>query len=189
MGAVSVHTHLKMEGTWQVYRPGERWHRPAHQARIVLTTERREAVGFALGITEVVRRDHEDDVVGHLGPDLLGDDWNVERAVTNLTVAGPEPIGLTLVDQRNLAGIGNVYRNEVCFLRGVHPLTPTTSVADLNAMVKLAHRMMNADKQNVIRRRPWVYGQAGRRCRRCGTRIESIDLGGQQMCFCPHCQR
>lgn len=188
IGTVSIHTHLKMEGAWQVYRPNDRWRRPAHQARIVLATENRVAVGFSLGITEVVQREQEDEVVGYLGPDLLGDDWDPELALENLLASGAEPIALALVDQRILAGIGNVYRNELCFLRGVHPLTPVDSVPDPSAMIRLAHRMMNADKNNVVRRRPWVYGRAGKNCRRCGSRIESFELGGQPICFCPHCQ-
>lgn len=188
VGANSVHTHLQMEGVWHVYRRGGRWRLPAHQARIVLATETHEAVGFSLGITEVVRRDHEADVVGHLGPDLLGDDWDAGAAVANLSLVGDRPIGSSLIDQRNLAGIGNIYRSEVCFLRGVHPLTPVAEVSDLEAMVGLAHRMMQADKANVRRRRPWVYGRRGQPCRRCGRAIEAVDLDRQTVCFCPRCQ-
>ncbi|OUS94015.1 DNA-formamidopyrimidine glycosylase family protein [Rhodococcus sp. NCIMB 12038] len=188
VGDHSIHTHLKMEGAWHIYAPDSRWRRPAHQARIVLATEDRVAVGFSLGITEILRRDDEESAVGHLGPDLLGPDWDAGTAIENLRAAGEQPIGLALTDQRNLAGLGNVYRNEVCFLRGVHPYTPASEVTDLPAMVTLAHRMIHADKNNSIRRRPWVYGRAGQRCRRCGTVIEGHDLGRQEIFFCTYCQ-
>ncbi|PBC52828.1 DNA glycosylase [Rhodococcus sp. ACS1] len=188
VGDHSIHTHLKMEGAWHIYAPDSRWRRPAHQARIVLATEDRVAVGFSLGITEILQRDDEEFAVGHLGPDLLGPDWDAGTAVRNLRAAGEQPIGLALTDQRNLAGLGNVYRNEVCFLRGVHPYTPAAEVTDLPAMVTLAHRMIHADKNNSIRHRPWVYGRAGQRCRRCGTVIEGHDLGRQEIFFCTYCQ-
>ncbi|AOW92187.1 DNA glycosylase [Rhodococcus sp. WMMA185] len=189
VGDHSIHTHLKMEGAWHIYAPGSPWRRPGHQARIVLATEHRVAVGFSLGIAEVLNRAGEDSAVGHLGPDLLGPDWDADTAVDNLRKADEQPIGLALVDQRNLAGLGNFYRTEVCFLRGVHPFTPASAVADLPAMVHLAHRMINADKNSPHRRRPWVYGRARRPCRRCGTVIEEHHLGLQRICFCTYCQR
>ncbi|EOM75421.1 Fpg/Nei family DNA glycosylase [Rhodococcus rhodnii] len=186
-GGRTVHTHLKMEGAWHVYPSGGRWARPAHEARIVLATTDHEAVGFALGITEILPTDREAEVVGHLGPDLLGPDWDAERAAANLAADGDRPIGEALVDQRNLAGIGNVYRNELCFLRGVDPVTPVSKV-DSAAMVRLAHRMMHADKNNPIRRRPWVYGRSGRRCRRCGAALVTRTMAGQRIVHCPSCQ-
>ncbi|MEV0945986.1 DNA-formamidopyrimidine glycosylase family protein [Rhodococcus sp. NPDC049939] len=189
VGDHSIHTHLKMEGAWHIYAPDSAWRRPGHQARIVLATEHRVAVGFSLGITEVIARDAEASAIGPLGPDLLGPDWDTSTAVRNLLEAGEQPIGLALVDQRNLAGLGNLYRSEVCFLRGVHPFTPTSEVIDLPAMVILAHRMIHADKNSPHRHRPWVYGRAGRGCRRCGTVIEGRELGLQLIYFCTHCQR
>ena len=79
VGDDSVHTHLKMEGAWHVYAPDAQWRRPAHQARIVLGTDDCVAVGFSLGITEILARDDEESAVGHLGPDLLGPDWDARR--------------------------------------------------------------------------------------------------------------
>ncbi len=113
VGDVSIHSHLKMEGSWHVYRHGSRWRRPAHQARAILETSESVVVGFELGILEVVRREEEETVVGHLGPDLLGPDWNAELALANLRVDPSRPIGLALLDQRLLAGLGNVYRAEL----------------------------------------------------------------------------
>ncbi|GAB2627744.1 DNA-formamidopyrimidine glycosylase family protein [Prescottella soli] len=203
VGDHTIHTHLKMDGAWHVYPRGTRWKRPAHQARIVLGTEDSVAVGFSLGITEVIGRDDEDDVVGHLGPDLLGPDWDAAVATANLAAAGDRPIGEALLDQRIMAGIGNVYRNEICFLRGVDPRTPTDRVPDLPEVVDLAHRLLLANRDRVVRvttgdRRPgcrdWVYGRGGRPCLRCGTLIVTIEFGGEpgrerSIYVCPRCQR
>ncbi|MDI9914787.1 DNA-formamidopyrimidine glycosylase family protein [Rhodococcus sp. IEGM 1379] len=198
----SIHTHLKMEGAWQIYRTGERWRRPAHQARIILATEDAVAVGFSLGITEILDRNQEDSVIGHLGPDLLGPNWNPTQALANLRAVGIQPIGTALLDQRVLAGLGNIYRNEICFLRGLHPRTPTADVPDLDAVVDLSFRIIDANKTRRVRvttgdtrrgRETWVYGRAGKPCRRCGTRILDDLLGPDQLTerqifFCPSCQ-
>ncbi|NMM84111.1 DNA glycosylase [Rhodococcus sp. SRB_17] len=198
----SIHTHLKMEGAWQIYRTGEPWRRPAHQARIILATEDVVAVGFSLGITEILDRSQEDSAIGHLGPDLLGPNWNPTQALANLHAVGIQPIGTALLDQRILAGLGNIYRNEICFLRGLHPRTPTADVHDLDAVVDLSFRIINANKARRVRvttgdtrrgRETWVYGRAGKPCRRCGTRILHDLLGPDQLTerqifFCPSCQ-
>jgi len=120
----TLHTHLKMEGAWQVYEPGQRWRRPAHEARVVLQTARRTAVGFSLGVVELIPRDAESSVVGHLGPDLLGADWDADEAVRRLLATPERGVHEALLDQTCLAGIGNLYANELCFTSGVHPLTP-----------------------------------------------------------------
>ena len=117
----TLHTHLKMEGSWRTYRRGERWSKPAHLARVVLDAGDRSAVGFQLGIVELLPRECEDDVVGHLGPDLLGPDWDDHEAVRRLTTDPDRPLGEALLDQRNLAGIGTIYRSELCFLTGYDP--------------------------------------------------------------------
>lgn len=203
VGDLTVHSHLRMEGTWQVYRPGQRWRRPAHQARIVLTNDVRQAVGFSLGALDVVPRAREVELVGHLGPDLLGPDWDAERAVANLRSDPARPVGYALLDQRNLAGIGNVYRSEVCFVRGLDPRTPVADVPDLDRVVDLARRMLYANREGADitttgnRRRgeqTWVYGRAGEACRRCGTRVERHYLGDgvdepeRSIYLCPVCQ-
>lgn len=202
VGPASIHTHLKMEGSWQIYRPGERWRRPSHQARIVLATENSVAVGFSLGITEVLELDQEESAVGHLGPDLLGPDWNSELALSNLRAADTEPIGIALLDQRVMAGLGNVYRNEICFLRGIHPRTPTRLAGNLDAFVDLSFRTINVNKTRRVRittgdtrpgRHTWVYGRRGKPCLRCGTPIREELLGPDQLSertifFCISCQ-
>lgn len=200
VGDVTIHSHLKMEGRWELYAPGARWRRPGWQARIVLGTSDRVAVGFQLGLLEVVRRADESRIVGHLGPDLLGPDWDPELAVGRLAADPERPIGAALLDQRNLAGIGNVYRSEICFLLGVRSTTPVREVPDLRAAVDLAHRLLVANKdrgRRVTTGSPraalWVYGRRGP-CLRCGTPIRREQEPGRPgqdrvVYWCPTCQR
>lgn len=203
IGEHTLHTHLRMEGVWQLYRPGERWRRPAHQARAVLETAGRQSVGFELGITELVLTSEEHTVVGHLGPDLLGADWDADIAAANL-VADPDlPVFVALHDQRNLAGLGNEYVNELCFLRGLDPRRPVGQVDDVAALVALSHRVIRANREREIRtttgvarygQHQWVYGRAGRPCRRCGSGIRRDRLGPDAVVqrdaySCPSCQR
>jgi endonuclease VIII len=181
LAEVTLHTHLKMEGSWHLYRPGTRWRSPGHQARVVLTNAEWIAVGFQLGIVELVGADDEDSVVGHLGPDLLGSDWSIDEAVRRLTRHPDIPIGEALIDQRNLAGLGTIYRSEACFLAGVHPETTVADVVDLPRLVDRAQQMLAANRDRAptttgnTRRgqQLWVYRRAGQPCRRCGTRIQS----------------
>ncbi|MBC7725444.1 MAG: Fpg/Nei family DNA glycosylase [Burkholderiaceae bacterium] len=201
IGAVTIHTHLKMEGSWHLYRHGTRWRRPVHTARIVLETADWVAVGFSLGIVEVVARDDEQSVVGHLGPDILAPDWRVDVALDRLTSDPARPVGLALLDQRVIAGLGNVYRNELCFLRGVLPTRPVGEVADPKRLVTLAHSLIDANKDRVERtttgnlrgETAWVYGRRGRACLRCGTPIREGTLGVDELqlretFWCPNCQ-
>lgn len=206
-----IHSHLKMEGIWQVY-PAEAagaarqaWRRPAHTARCILGTERATAVGFSLGILEVLPADQEETAVGHLGPDLLGPDWDPAEALRRLSSLPDRPIGLALLDQRNLAGIGNIYRNELCFLGGVHPASPVRQVRDLPRMVDQAKRLLEANKDRPGRSTTggpargdaalWVYRREGKPCKRCGGLIRHAQLGEpaapaqlRDIYFCPHCQ-
>ena len=131
-----------MEGSWRVYDRGERWNKAGHLARVVLDTGDKVGVGFQLGVVELVLREHEDQVVGHLGPDLLGPDWDEQEAVRRLTADPSRPLGEALLDQRNLAGIGTIYRTELCFLTGYDPRSPVGVVADPLRMVRLAHQLL-----------------------------------------------
>ena len=200
VGEYSIHSHLKMEGTWQVYAPGAKWRRPAVQARVILTTETSTAVGFELGVLDIV--EDEDDAVGYLGPDLLGPDWDARAAVANIESDPERAIGLALLDQRNLAGLGNVYRNEICFLRGIDPRTAVKDAGNVAKIVDLAVRTIMANKDRNQRvttgdrragRHFWVYGRENKPCRRCGTAVELEMLGDnpleeRQIYYCPYCQ-
>ena len=207
IGGVTVHSHLTMEGAWHVMRRGERWRRPAFETRMVLETTATEgapwqAVGFALGELELVARDSEDDVVGHLGPDPLSADFDRGEVLRRLAADPERPIGLALLDQRVVAGFGNDYRNELLFLRGVLPETPVGSV-DVEAALDLGVKLIRANRDRDERtttgnthrgERLWVAHRDGKPCRRCGTRIRRGLLGDDALTeritwFCPRCQR
>lgn len=201
IGSWTLHTHLKMEGTWHVYRAGEKWRRPAFTARAILETDRAQAVGFSLGVTEILPTVEEATVVGHLGPDLLGADWNAAEAVRRVETNPEVPVFVAMLDQRNVAGVGNVFANELCFLRGVLPTSPVKQV-DMVAAVDLAYRLLQANKDRPSRtttgdtrpgRRSWVYGRAGKPCLRCGTPVLAGQLGKDELqerdtYWCPSCQ-
>jgi endonuclease-8 len=202
IGAYTVHSHLRMEGRWRVVQTGDRLPGPAFQIRAVLSAPERTAVGLELGLLDVVPTTREHELVGHLGPDLLGTDWDAAQAVARLSTDPNVPVSVALLDQRNLAGIGNEFANELCFVRGLDPATPIGEVADLPALVSLAARMLHANRDRSIRsttgdlrpgRTSWVFGREGRPCRRCGARIVKSRLGPnpttQRDAYrCPHCQ-
>jgi len=148
-----------------------------------------------------VRTDAEDNVVGHLGPDLLGSDWDPAEAARRLAAEPSRAIADALLDQRNLAGIGNLYKSELCFLSGHHPLTPVGAVDDLDRIVERAHRMLVVNRDRVEQtttgdlrrgRQHWVYRRDRQPCRRCGTRIRVDQQGpegqGRATYWCPTCQ-
>jgi endonuclease VIII len=209
IGDWSLHSHLKMEGSWRLVRPDAtgragRWPKPAFQARAVLHAASITSIGFELGITELLPRAEEHRVTDRLGPDLLGPDWSeaaAAEAVLRLESHPEAPVFAAVLDQTNLAGVGNVYANELCFLRGILPTTPMAEV-DAAPLVALARRLLFANRDRVARvttgdtrpgRREWVYGRTGQACLRCGTTLLGGELGarpGQErvVTWCPVCQ-
>lgn len=196
---LTLHSHLKMEGRWDIQPRGTVWRRPEHQARVVLSTATTEAIGYAV-LVDLVATVAEDSLVGHLGPDLLGPDWDADEAIRRIQRMPHLPVGQALLDQRNLAGVGNIYRAEACFLAGVDPYDPVTAVPDLATVVRLCHRLLEAHRDRHSRittgdrrpgRRLWVYQRRGG-CLRCGTPIRTGELGpeGQErsVWWCPSCQ-
>ncbi|MFJ3958865.1 Fpg/Nei family DNA glycosylase [Arthrobacter sp. NPDC090010] len=196
---LTIHSHLKMEGHWEIYGPGARWKRPGHTARCVLTVQDGTAVGFSLGVLEVLPTQEEPRVVGHLGPDLLGPGWDPAQAEANLVSDPSRPIGLALLDQRVMAGIGNIYRNELCFLAGLHPAAPVRALSlpparlDAAGVVAEAFRLLDLNRDHPGRRttpseplgRPssgglwprfFVYGRTRQPCLRCRTPIRQETL-------------
>lgn len=234
-GAVStvVHAHFKMEGIWVTHPAGSRWRFPAYKARVVLRVRdegaagdgrdtETEAVGVELGELDVFTPAEATARVAHLGPDLLGEPapgqpfrpgtWSGAEALARLRAAGDRAIGAALLDQRIVAGIGNEYRAELLFLRGI---APQRTVADVDAagglepLLMLARRTMAANLTRDARvftgvdrtgERHWVYGRGGRPCRRCRTPIRGDELGditgssvdadrfARTVFFCPECQ-
>ncbi|MDO5493571.1 MAG: DNA-formamidopyrimidine glycosylase family protein [Nesterenkonia sp.] len=210
IGDTVIRSHLKMEGVWHVYPlgPGRpRWRRAAHTARCVLATDEHQAVGFSLGELVVFPRSETAQRQQHLGPDLLGDDWDAQEALRRLRARPERAVGPALLDQHNLAGIGNVYRSEICFLAGVHPSAPVSAVPDLPGMVETAHRLLQVNRLRPRRVttgtasaavRTWVYGRDGQLCLRCRSRIVRAEIGEEEdrrrgrddrvVHWCPHCQ-
>ena len=204
---VSVHSHLGMDGAWRLYEPGERWRGRSFEVRGVLETDRAIAVGHRLRRLEVLRTAAEAEVLGHLGPDVLGPDWDEAEAARRLTGSPGRPVGEALMDQRVMAGPGNVYRSEVCFLAGVDPRTRVGDAEDPLILIRLMKSLMERNRAGERRvttddpragRELWVYGRAGRPCRRCGTPIRSFAQGGSGTqgrpggsritYWCPSCQ-
>jgi endonuclease-8 len=200
-GGVTLHTHFRMDGSWHLYRSGERWQGgPDWQVRVVLENAEWQAVGYRLPVVELLDSSAEDRAVGHLGPDLLADDWDLSEALRRLRAWNGE-IGMALLDQRNLAGLGNLYRTELLFLRGVTPWTPVADVPDLPALVEKGRRLLLANRgrweqstTGSLRRGEmhWVFERTGRPCRRCGARIAMAEQGPAPSTrltyWCPRCQ-
>ena len=204
VGDASIHSHLKMDGAWLV--GGQIRRVPAYKIRIILETADSRAAGVDLGVLEILTREHDMDAVAHLGPDLLGDDWEPGVARANLVSDPDRPLAEALLDQRVMAGVGNVYANELCFVTGYLPTTPVGVVKDPLRMVQRARDMLWLNRSRVNRtttgdtrtgRDLWVYGRVGRACRRCGTLIESSaaharssegSSGDRVSFWCPVCQ-
>jgi endonuclease VIII len=199
----TVHSHLRMDGSWYLSRAGGPPPRrlPTHMIRALLGNAEWLATGYRVHDLRLVSRAGEAELVGHLGPDLLGPDWNAECAAGNLRSAGEQAIGEALLDQRNLAGIGNLYKSEVLFVEHVHPWTPAGQVPDLDRLVGTAHRLMRANRDHPEQsttgltgrdRAHWVYVRAGQPCLRCRTPIERADQGrpprARTTYWCPRCQ-
>lgn len=211
IGDWTLHTHLKMEGEWHVYRRGERWRAPAFRARAIIGATGAdgaewETVGFDLADIAVVPTDQEESLVGYLGPDPLSDTWDPAEAARRFG-SDPRPAHVAIQDQRNVAGFGNEYANEILFVRGILPSRPATET-DAAGVIEVGARMIRANRDRGRRTftgdsRPgqttWVYRREGRPCRRCGTLIvggRSLSLpkdGGaaahERIVFwCPTCQ-
>ncbi|MGU3653525.1 endonuclease VIII Nei2 [Mycolicibacterium sp. A43C] len=194
VGAASIHSHLKMDGSWVIGA----FRGPQHRIRIVLGTADTVAFGIDLGVLEVLERAADQDAVAHLGPDLLGPDWDPQLARQNLMAEPDRELADALLDQRVMAGVGNVYANELCFVLGKRPDSPVREVADPLRVVQRARDMLwlNRNRANRIitgntRRGQqfWVYGRSAEPCRRCRTPIRRDDSGDRIRYWCPNCQR
>lgn len=195
---LTLHSHLRMDGAWRVHRHGERWAaRPAHHVRVVLRTGGAVAVGYHLHEVALLPTTEESRLLDHLGPDLLGPDWDVAEAVRRIAADPARSIAEALLDQRNLAGIGNLYKAETLFLRGVSPWTPVADITDLTGVVRLAQRLVAANRgrwtqstTGSLRKgeTSHVYGRRGLPCRRCGTLIRKAEQGERVTYWCPACQ-
>lgn len=201
-GGSTLHTHFRMEGSWHLYRPGDRWRGgPAWQVRVVLENAEWQAVGYRLPVVELLATDAESGAVGHLGPDLLAEDWDLAEALRRLHADPSREIGLALLDQRNLAGLGNLYRSEALFLQELTPWTAVADVPDLPALAEKGRQLMLTNRgrweqstTGLLRRGQthWVFERSGQACRRCGTPIAVAEQGAAPYSrlsyWCPRCQ-
>jgi endonuclease-8 len=199
--ALTLHSHLRMDGAWRVFAPGERWSgRPAHLIRVVLRTDRSVAVGYHLHEVALLPTAQEAALLAHLGPDLLGADWDSAEAARRIAARPDAPIGEALLDQRNLAGIGNLYKAEILFLRGLWPWTPVSAVPDLEGTVRLAQELVASNRGRWARtttgslrrgQTSYVYGRRAQPCLRCGAAIRKSSVAHREervTYWCPRCQ-
>jgi len=205
-GGLTLRTHMRMNGSWHVYRPGERWQRPRRDMRIFVATASYEAVAFTVPVAEWL--EERDDVRREMGPDLLGDTFDEDEALRRVRAHDSEAIADVLLNQRVVAGIGNVYKSEVLFLCRVNPFAPGRRVTDdeVRRALQTARRLMQANVSSLggittylgYRRasgrdaaeRRYVYGRARKPCRTCGTpvRVRAQGPHARLTYWCPRCQ-
>jgi endonuclease-8 len=213
-GDLILLTHMLMSGSWHIYRPGEKWQRSRYDMRIVIGTAQYDAVAFKVPIaefhTEKSLREREN--FNQLGPDVLATEFDEQQVIANLRSLPDLEVGEALLRQHVLAGIGNVFKSEVCFACGVNPFRKTSSLRDdeIRCLISTARKFLKANvsdnsgdqivtytgfRRTTGRSDPgerlWVYGRRGAACRRCGTPIESRKQGqdARTTFWCPSCQK
>ncbi|HET9872035.1 MAG TPA: DNA-formamidopyrimidine glycosylase family protein [Propionibacteriaceae bacterium] len=199
---MTLHSHFRMDGTWRIFGKGQTWTGgEPFQIRAILSTNSHDVIGYRLPVLELVESTAEETVVGHLGPDLLGSDWDVDEVLRRLARQPERSIGEALLDQRNLAGIGTFYRAEVLFLQGLHPRTPVGKATRLERLLRRSQQLLYANRWRPEQsttgdlrptKRAWVFERTRQPCRRCGTPILTEEFGplGQERrsYWCPRCQ-
>jgi endonuclease-8 len=210
-GGLVLRTHLRMNGSWHIYPAGARWQRPARDMRVLVCTQEACAVGFNIPVAELLstREVERHRQLQSLGPDLLGERFDRDEAVRRIRARARDPIAEVLLDQRVVAGMGNVFKSEVLFLAGLDPFAPVAALgdADLERIVDTSRTQLAANVMGrsqtlspAVGRRTtrsldpreklWVYSRGGRACRRCGAPIQSrkSGLGARLTYWCPICQ-
>ena len=193
-GELTLHSHLRMTGHWGVYRRGERWRRSARRAWLVIRTEQHEVVEFDGPVLELMTdaRTRFDRRLAALGPDLLADDFDERRFLALLRADDQSRgVGEALLDQRNLAGVGNMWKAEGCFLAGIDPWRRLRDLSDSEAVAVLRElRPLMQASADGRRGRRWVYDRAGLPCRRCQTPIRARGQGDDNRTsyWCSECQ-
>ena len=210
-GDLVLRTHMRMNGSWHLYRSGVRWQRPARDMRVLVVAGDVEAVGFNVPVAELLTAR---DMARHaqlsaLGPDLLDPGFDAAEAARRIRLRGSDAIADALLNQRVVAGIGNVFKAEILFLGGIGPFTPVAALsdADIERLVAISREQLAASVLTRSQRlnpsigrtttrsldpntRLWVYGRAGKPCRRCGTPIQARKTGldARLTYWCPRCQ-
>jgi endonuclease VIII len=210
-GDLVLRTHMRMNGSWHIYRPGERWRRPGHDMRIVIGTDAFDAIAFTVPIAEFNTLAALERELADVGPDPLDDRFDPAEAMRRLRERGDMEVADALLDQRAIAGVGNVYKSEVLFVGGVNPFARVADLPDatLDKLVALTVKFMRANvidgttaaivtytgfRRTTGRADPsarlWVYGRGGQPCRRCGSPIQRAKQGphARSTYWCAKCQ-
>ncbi|AXC14663.1 Formamidopyrimidine-DNA glycosylase [Acidisarcina polymorpha] len=212
-GDLILVTHMLMSGSWHIYRRGERWRRTRIHMRAVIATNDFEAVAFDVPVASfhTARTLERNTSIPKLGPDLLQGSFSEDEAIKRLVLRGEEEVANVLLNQQVLAGIGNVFKSEICFSCGVSPFTRVSALssAQVECLMSTARRLLAANVSESAgpgivtysggRRttgaadpgaRLWVYGRRGKQCRRCGTIIlmRKQGVGARSTYWCPQCQ-
>ncbi|HEY1965854.1 MAG TPA: DNA-formamidopyrimidine glycosylase family protein [Acidobacteriaceae bacterium] len=212
-GDLILVTHMLMSGSWHLYRNGERWRRPQREMRAVVATAEFEAVAFNVPVAKFYTASTlaRNSTIQKIGPDLLGAKFAADDAKTRLLAHGDEEIANVLLNQRVMAGLGNVYKSEVLFACGIHPFrrVGTLTPAEIDCILERARRFLEANVKDGadggmvtytgLRRttrasdpgaRLWVYRRQGKECRRCGAKIvmQRQGPGARSTYWCPVCQ-
>jgi endonuclease VIII len=211
-GGLVLRTHMRMNGSWHIYRTGERWQRSRRDMRVVIATGDFEAVGFRIPVAEFLdaRKVESHEELRRLGPDVLSDTFSPDEAIRRLRERADTPVADAVLNQRVLAGLGNVYKSEILFMCGVNPFAPirTLDAASLTSIVQTARRVLKANVSDGMapmttytglrrttgrdapKERLWVYGRGRLPCRRCGTPIQVRKQGADARLtyWCPTCQ-
>jgi endonuclease-8 len=204
-GDLHLRTHMRMHGSWHIYRSGERWRMRRDAMRIVIETDEWTAVAFNVPVAEFHdgRSIEQQEDLAHIGPDFLGETFDEDDALRRIREHSGEEIADVILNQRVVAGVGNEYKSEVLFMTRVSPFRHVRAMDDETVLrlLRTARKVMLA---NVRKRGPgrvttfsldprqslYVYGRAGKPCRRCGTRIEMRLQGphARVTFWCPRCQ-
>jgi endonuclease VIII len=209
-GDLVLHTHMRMHGSWHGYAPGVRWRLPARDMRVLVATAEFVAVGFNVPVAELLtsRELLRHRALRELGPDLMDEGFDLEAAVQRARAQGRAAIADVLLNQRVVAGIGNVFKSEILFVTGTYPFAPASDVsdADLVRIMRVARDLLRANRSDRGRLTPargrrtrdsldpdaslWVYERGGKPCRKCGTPIDSkkTGLNARVTYWCPRCQ-
>jgi endonuclease VIII len=212
-GDLVLATHMLMSGSWHIYRTGERWKRARSHMRVVLATETMVAVAFDVPIARfhTARTLERFAAVTGLGPDVLSQSFSQDEATGRLLAESSEEIGNVLLNQRVMAGIGNVFKSEICFACQVNPFRKVATLrpSEVECLIDTARKFLAANVTEAasdtivtytgLRRttgssnptaRLWVYRRAGEACRRCGTTIQTRKqgIGARSTFWCPDCQ-
>ena len=210
-GGLTLHTHLRMNGSWHLYRLGTLWRRPHHDMRLRLVAGRVEAVGFNVPVAEWLSADalSRHSTLSRLGPDLLADTFDATAAAARLAAQGTRAMDDVLLDQRVLCGIGNVFKSEILYLARVHPARQAGSLTgdELARLVRVARRLLAVNvaprshhltaargRRTTGRMHPdeqlWVYGRQGQPCFTCGAAVACRATGRDSRLtfWCPSCQ-